>query len=232
LVRANVMGKLEHHLVGHGRWPMVVIDDFYSEPRSLVDRAGALSDFGSNARDYYPGVKRPVDHGLYAKNIRKYSEALSLSFGKVSDLIDSTYAIANRKPAELLPIQCIPHYDTADQNQLALVHYLCDRKCGGTAFYRHRSTKIERVSTRNEALFQQALGREATTHGLPAADYVDGDTNLFEKIASVDALFNRAIIYPASLLHSGAIQPLARSSHAVATMRLTITAHFEMLSVS
>lgn len=221
------MSLLEHRVIGVGRWPIVVIDDFHSDPMLLVDTAGDISNFKPYKNDYYPGVKQSADNGLYANNLERYSDALSPTFGAISNLQGSTYAIANSKPTELLPIQRIPHYDTADRHQLALVHYLCAPEWGGTAFYRHRSTNIECINDQNEQTFQQTLGREATTHGLPPADYINGDTSLFEQIGIVDARFNRAVIYPASLLHSGAIRRHQVCGVNVTTMRLTITAHLQ-----
>lgn len=222
------MGKLEHHVMGIGGWPLLVIDDFHEDPMSLVDKAGDISGFEQYKNDFYPGVKQSVDNRQCVNNFQRYSDALSRAYGTIGDLEQSTYAIANRAATDLLPIQRIPHYDTADSQQFALVHYLCAPKWGGTAFYRHRSTNIERVSGQNEQVFQQALGREATTHGLPAAQYINGDTNLFEQIGIVEAKFNRAVIYPASLFHSGAIRMHKISNSQVSEMRLTITAQLQI----
>ena len=222
------MGKLEHHLVGIGGWLLVVIDDFHEDPMPLVDKAGDISNFEQYEKDFYPGVKQPVDNSHYAKSFLQYADVLSRAYGTIGDLEQSTYAIANRAAADLLPIQRIPHYDTADSQQFALVHYLCAPNWGGTAFYRHRSTNIERIGGQNEQTFQQALGREATTHGLPPAEYINGDTTLFEQIGSVEAKFNRAVIYPASLLHSGAIRQHQINHDQVSKMRLSITANLQI----
>jgi hypothetical protein len=37
---------------------------------------------------------------------------------------------------------------------------------------------------------------------MPPAQYVDGDTPLFERIARYDAVFNRMLVYRGSMLHS------------------------------
>ncbi|MFT6097633.1 MAG: hypothetical protein ACJAYF_000166 [Arenicella sp.] len=243
------MGKFEHFFIGTGRWPIVVIDDFHQDPMTLVNNAGDISRFELYKNDFYPGVKQSLDDDSYATNIARYaddfSRMLGIVLGTVGGLQASVYAIANSLPSELLPIQRIPHYDTARQQQFALVHYLCAPEWGGTAFYRHRSTNIERIDGQSERVFQQALGREATTYGLPPAEYVNGDTPLFEQIGMVDAKFNRAVIYPASLLHSGHIR-LHRLSHKqmatgqlsaskistskLSAMRLTITSQVNIES--
>jgi hypothetical protein len=241
--------KLEQFFIGIGCWPIVVIDDFHQDPMSLINKAGDISSFKQYKNDFYPGVKRSVDDVNYAKIIERYADDISRMLGIVGGTVGglqcSAYAIANSVPSDLLPIQRIPHYDTADLQQFALVHYLCTSEWGGTAFYRHRSTKIERINGQSEQVFQQALGREATTHGLPPAEYVNGDTQLFEQIGMVDAKFNRAVIYPASLLHSGNIRlhPLSHKqmgsgqggasqlrASQLSAMRLTITSHVKIES--
>jgi len=223
------MAQLQCYNVGDGGWPVVVIDDFHDAPMDLLDNAGEFSKFKSYENDFYPGVKRAVDNDQYAKNFQRHADALANTFGKLEVLQESTYAIANTAPADLLPIQRVPHYDTADTLQLALVHYLCASDHGGTGFYRHRSTNIERISPDSVRTYQQAIGREATTHGLPPAQYINGDTDLFKRIGMVDAKFNRAVIYPASLLHSGLIKrhEVRRQIDGLnpATLRLTITAN-------
>jgi hypothetical protein len=238
------VGILEHFSIGTGRWPIVVIDDFHEDPIMLVNNAGDISSFESYKNDFYPGVKQPVNDSNYALNFARYADDFSRMLGmegsRLGGLQRSTYAIANSAPAELLPIQRIPHYDTADLKQFALVHYLCEPEWGGTAFYRHRSTNIERVEGQSEQAFQYALGREASTHGLPPAEYANSNTPLFEQIGNVDAKFNRAVIYPASLFHSGNIR-LHSLSHkpgdtgqegisTLSAMRLTITSQMKIES--
>lgn len=237
------MGKVEHFYFGAGQWPIVVIDNFHDDPISLVVSAGNISHFETYKNDFYPGVKRPLDDTRYASDFARYADDFSRTLGRVGSLHCSAYAIANSVPSNLLPIQRVPHYDTANHQQFALVHYLCMREWGGTAFYRHRSTNIERVDGQNEHVFQYALGREATTHGLPPAEYISGDTQLFEQIGIVDAKFNRAVMYPASLLHSGNIRlgPVHHkqlntsqgvtsqaNSKQVSEMRLTITSQVKI----
>jgi len=228
------VGKLEHRRLGNGDWPLVVIDDFYEAPQSLLGQAGDISNFSSYEHDYYPGIKQAINDEQYANNFERYQAALSDIFGECHTLQETTYAIANTAPDALLPIQRVPHYDTADTSQLALVHYLCGPSCGGTAFYQHRSTALECISSQNERMFQQALGREATTHGLPPAKYASGSTDLFKQVGIVEAKFNRAIVYPASLLHSGVINWAHLSEQDSETplrhRRLTITARVLKMS--
>lgn len=223
------MLKFEQRFIGIGGWPIAIIDDFHEDPMTLIKMAGNISNFEEYKNDFYPGVKQVLSNNAYATKLDSYADVLLSSFGQIGYLQNSAYAIANIELSELLAIQRIPHYDSINRLEYALVHYLCAPKWGGTAFYRHRSTKIERIEGQNERDFQQTLGREATTHGLPVAGYINGDTDLFEQIGVVDARFNRAVIYPASLLHSGAIAPQqVQRMCSINEMRLTITSHFQV----
>jgi hypothetical protein len=49
---------------------------------------------------------------------------------------------------------------------------------------------------------------EAECAGLdcPAAEYINGDTRIFEQIARAEGVFNRMLIYRRNSLHSGAIE--------------------------
>ena len=74
----------------------------------------------------------------------------------------------------------------------------------GTAFYRQRSTRIERVTEVNVSTFVRTADAEAAM--LPAGSgYINGSNDFFEQIGAVEAVPDRLIIYQGSLLHSGII---------------------------
>ena len=74
----------------------------------------------------------------------------------------------------------------------------------GTAFYRHRTTGIERVTPANVNRFVAVANAESKK--LPAdSGYVHGSDNFYEQIGAVEAVPDRMIIYHGSLLHSGII---------------------------
>ena len=123
--------------------------------------------------------------------------------GKTLGLVmitDSTFSLVTTPPEKLVPFQRVPHFDSVDQNAIALLHYL--RESGGTSFYRHRSTGTEIVTAEVQDAYIRAVNSEVRTHGMPPAQYVDGDTPLFERIAKYDAVLNRVLLYRGSMLHS------------------------------
>ncbi len=123
------------------------------------------------------------------------------------------------KPDELSSGQAIPHVDNIGHHGLAAVAYLCSEDQGGTGFYRHRATGLERLGADTIDAYNAAIEAE-TLAGLPSA-YTVGDHPLFACIGAAEARFNRIVIYNCNLLHSGQVDP-ARLSADPAKGRLTL----------
>lgn len=63
---------------------------------------------------------------------------------------------------------------------------------------------------------------EATRDGLPPAAYYSGSTHQFERIGSVEATFNRMVIYRGYRLHSGDVLKPEQIGQPGADPRLTV----------
>ena len=111
---------------------------------------------------------------------------------------------AENQPTELSPPQRCPHFDSTDQKYYALLHYLRVPPGSGTAFFRQRSTGIERVTETNLSAFVGTAKAEVTRLP-PEAGYIHGSNALFEQIGEIEAIPDRLIIYQGSLLHCGII---------------------------
>ncbi len=150
-------------------------------------------------------------------------------FGRYGELtvIDASFSIVTTPPGALSMQQRLPHCDAFTPDRIALVHYLSPDG-GGTAFFRHRSTGFETVNEGRRAVSCRELDTETRDGCVPPTGYIAGDTPLFERIALVEARFNRAVLYPSFLLHSGEILPEAALSPEPSTGRLTITAFFSV----
>jgi hypothetical protein len=124
------------------------------------------------------------------------------------------------RPRDLRPAQRAPHFDSTDQNYFALLHYLRVPAGTGTAFYRQRSTGIERVNEDNVDSFVATAARDAAR--LPSdAGYIRGSDDFYEQIGAVDGIADRLVIYQGSLLHSGIIPEQMTFSADPRTGRLT-----------
>lgn len=193
------------HRIGHEGEPLAVIDDFHDAPEDLCRIAGTLTF--SERGPHYPGIRAPADPGYLARRMDLLQEVLSRVFGftQGAGLVECNYSLVTTPPAQLRPIQRLPHFDSTDPGRIAILHYLCPAEAGGTAFYRHRSTGFETVSSDRLDEYSRLLEDDIARCGLPDAAYVAGDTQIFVQTFSIPAAFNRLVIYRGRTLHSGAI---------------------------
>lgn len=185
--------------MGREAVPLWVIDEAHPDPEALVAQARERS-FARNSDDLYPGERAAAPDGYSQWLCSLIVAVTGLSSARI---LRSAFAIANRDPATLSPIQRVPHFDDCAETVLAAVHYLCAPPHGGTSFYRHRLTGFERISRARVVLWQQGIVADGARYGLPPRRYHDGDTAAFEQIGKVDLRFNRLVLYPANCLHSG-----------------------------
>jgi hypothetical protein len=195
--------------VGNGQNPVVIVDGFSGALDRVLDIADALAPYPPQT-SYYPGVRRVIGPDDAAdKYVEETCERAAQFIGGAFDigafdLIEASFSIVTRRPSELSPRQRAPHFDTTDPKHLALLHYLRVPPGSGTAFYRQRSTGIERVSEDNLATFVSNAKAEAARLA-PDSGYINGSDPFYEQIGAVEAVPDRLIIYQGSLLHSGII---------------------------
>jgi hypothetical protein len=196
--------------VGKSESPVVIVDQATGAAGEIVETAAALAPFPAAQGVYYPGLRRivtPRDEAAYAYVERLLEAAAPFIGGGFEvdgfDLVEASFSIVTTDPASLAPQQRAPHFDTLDPKHLALLHYLSDVPDSGTAFYRQRATAIERVTAANVDSFVWAARR--TGEGL--AGYIHGSNDHYEQIGLVEAVPDRLLVYPGSLLHSGVIPP-------------------------
>lgn len=193
--------------IGTEKTPVVVIDHFLEDASLLVDFIIARPEFHA-VRGYYPGVRSPAP-GSYVRALHQYLQEIVYPVFALPDdaitQVECDYSMVVTPPDKLSPFQRIPHFDSNNPQELAVMHYLCGPEFGGTSFYRHRASGYESVNQRRKEPYLRLLEQDAQRHGMPAPAYINGDTELFERIASYDACFNRALIYRCTSLHSGNI---------------------------
>lgn len=188
--------------------PVVVIDDFSGETDAIVEIAASLAPFPGARGTFYPGVRRIIGEAdgpawAYAASTMK-AAAPFIGGGFDTDgfdLVEASFSMVTARPDSLDTAQRAPHFDSTDPNYIAVMHYLGGVNGSGTAFFRQRSTGIERVDNDNLADFVAAARSES--HEL--AGYTSGSNRFFEQIAVVEGVPDRLIIYQGNLLHSGVI---------------------------
>ncbi len=205
--------KPELRRFGAGQSPVVVIDHFSGDAERIARIAEALAPFPEVTGEYYPGIRRVLDERdeFAWTYVRRACEAAAQFIAGAFevdgfDLLRGSFSMVTVQPSQLSPPQRAPHFDSTDPKYYALLHYLRVPDGSGTAFYRQRSTNIERVTQANLDCFVKTAeaegGRRSTDSG-----YINGSDAFFEQIGSVEAVPDRMIIYQGSLLHSGIIPP-------------------------
>lgn len=217
--------KPELRRVGTSRSPVVIVDDFSAQLPSIVDLAAAMAPFPHIAGNHYPGVRRLIverDEAAFAyvgETLRMAAPFIGGAFDvNAFDLIEASFSIVTAPAATLSPVQRAPHFDSTDPDYIAVLHYLSDTPATGTAFYRQRATGIELVDEANVADFVATARRDATMR--PPA-YINGTDAHFERIAAVEGVADRLVVYRGNLLHSGIIPPDMSMSDNPRTGRLT-----------
>ncbi len=211
-----------------GKCPIVVTvaDSVLLRPQQLAEFGQGLT-FAEDDTNLYPGVRARVP----AEFSRRFHAWLTRTLHSTGVLEESSYihddasffSIVNKNRANLLPLQRIPHYDSADPRVFAAVIYLFDRANSGTSFYRHRSTGYEKIGDDNAGNYKISLNRNMKQFGPPAREYTNGSNALFERTHSVDSAFNRMVIYSGNALHAADIDGSLVGGNDDSQWRLTIS---------
>jgi Family of unknown function (DUF6445) len=209
---------------GRERQPVIIIDNALPYPNAIVENACANRFTRIGA--YYPGIRATIDRefrdNLFASVGDIINDAFNLKAERWSG--ECFYSIVTTPPANLLPIQRLPHYDGVEENRMAVLCYLCKPEQGGTSFYRHKATGFETIGADRFDLYKRTLEAEVRKHGLPPARYIENGAPLFECITTIDAVFNRMVIYRGKTLHCSAIDNTSTLPADPKTGRLTINA--------
>ena len=217
-------------LIGQEQNPLLIIDNCYAEPDQLLQQACSEPGFTAQASDFYPGLRKQITGDYPAQSLQcivpLVREFFAIAPEQKAQLSLCAFSLTSTVPEKLRPIQSVPHIDTHDPLQFAMVHYLCAEHFGGTSFYRHRSTGFESINHERLTDYFKILKQEVMNEQKTQFNYINGNTNLFERIGQVPVVFNRAIIYRSNQLHSGDISAQLGLSTDPRQGRLTANSFF------
>lgn len=209
----------------------IVVDNILRDPSRLIAHAVARrADFSPEDAHYYPGPELLLDQGAHQAFEAFFSEHIRGRLGgRRTRSTLCRMSIVTRKPEYLVPFQRIPHVDggpfAPGEGNFAMVLYLFkDERLGGTSFFRPR-VGPEALSAM--MAIGEHMGSDAFSAVIDSAPAYPTKSNAyFEKMASVPAVFNRAIFYDGTIYHSGDIRHPELLSADPEQGRLTINAFF------
>lgn len=214
--------------VGGEKQKILIIDNLMQNPEVMVDFAANTPFLSLNRKggNYYPGVRVPPPHEYFPSLISLIRPVLEREYG-VSPLARMTKAecaisLLTFRPEELSKVQSLPHFDSINPRQFALLHYLCSARHGGTAFYRHNITGYETVSGDRLQHYQEVFLNDIEKNGAPRQEYIADSNERFTRIGSVEVNYNRLVIYPSFLFHSACVDPAVSVDQNPRTGRLTV----------
>jgi Family of unknown function (DUF6445) len=221
----NAQVRLAH--IGRRGIAVSMIDNVLHDPEGVA-ALGFAQSYAQDRTNLYPGLRAPVPE-TFSTALRAWLTPILqrngvLEGGRAICRDESFFSVVTTASTDLLPIQRIPHYDSADPSLFAAVIYLCDTRFSGTSFYRHRKTGYQEITEENRNNYRLALDDELRIHGVPQKEYMNGDSLLFEVVFSNELKFNSAIVYPGRILHAANIKRQFNPPKDKSEWRLTVTA--------
>jgi len=235
----DLNGKLKLHpdfrhevvRIGNDAAPVLVVDNFLSDPEIIREHVFGQGAFKPGYASY-PGVQSVVPpvyvHALRLFLIDILKPVFRLENAQLAKAF-SGFSLVTTPPHELTIVQCLPHFDSTDPKQIALLHYICPPGKGGTAFYRHHRTGYEHVDETRLASYTASVNAELKELGMVPARYVNASTSQYERIAGFEPVFNRVLIYRSMSLHSADIAEDFDFDPDPRTGRLTVNALFNFV---
>ena len=211
--------------IGEERNRIILVEGLLRDPDSVIRfvREDGRFTAGTDSGSHFPGVRSSAPRA-YVDTFLNVLEPLIRSTWGIPDSTSFTaasmFSLTTTMPSDLMPLQRVPHHDGAGLKIISAVHFLFRGPHGGTGFYRHRATGYETITEEREALFDRMVAAEIAKDGLPDG-YVTQSNAHFVKTFDVGGAFNRLVLFPGHMLHSGSINPAAGLPKDVGTGRLT-----------
>ncbi|NVK55025.1 MAG: hypothetical protein HWE26_05375 [Alteromonadaceae bacterium] len=204
---------------------VLVIDDFIPGAEQLIDYAVNQPATPESA-GLYPGLRTPAPPGYIKFSLHKINQVFSQHHEqKQLTEGESFFSMVTTREEALSPAQRMPHIDRPQPTEYAVVHYLCRPPHGGTSFYQFTPTGQSLIAEQDYEEYMASLALHVADCP-PSPHYINGDSDLFKRVLSVDCRFNRAVIYPCALLHSGNIPHPFKPDLNPFTGRFTVTSFF------
>jgi hypothetical protein len=205
----NGAAKVSARQLGTSQSTLLIIDDALLNADTIREYACTHGRFDTPEATQYPGLNATLPVSFMTPLAAALRPLLAPAFGvplQQAVTCHGYFGLVTLPAAALSRVQVIPHVDLIGHQRLAALLYLCDATQGGTAFYCHKASGLERLTGENFGAYKAALDADSAGGDLPCT-YVQEDHPCFERIGFADARFNRLVVYNSNLLHSGMVNP-------------------------
>ncbi len=191
--------KIEKRKINGTDVPIIIVDNLYVNPEDVREFSFTLPYTKSKSILLNsPGKRVKLD--LDIKHLQDFTFNL---IDRKNDGYIKPQVIFNRMRSDekLTEVQTRPHIDTAVNMSHAIVIYLnTDDECrGGTSFYRHRKTGFDFI--RETKYLDEIYEHEPHKY----EKFITDSNDDWELLELIEMKFNRMIIYPPNIFHSGYI---------------------------
>lgn len=199
-----------------GSIPVLYIEDFYADPymvreeglRASFDRSGAL----------YPGRHARLETAAAKQVVQHVCRLLTTLGDRVYDAASTItdFSILTTRARDLIGPQKHPHVDPTPV--LGLV-YLNPHSTQGTCFFKNRILNKHTVVGDDELAALATFLKDSGPTFEPNS-YAVNDNGAWEKIYTIEGVFNRIVIYPGNVFHSIDVDDIPENFDII-TARLT-----------
>ena len=221
----NALAKPMLYQIGNSKTPIIVIDDFARDQARSIRAAATNTRFTQDEVNLYPGIRAPlpVDYinSVVALIGKKIQEVYGIPADMQLKVTQACYSLVTQPASTLGLLQRIPHFDTTSPYSFAVLHYLAEGQHGGTGFFRHTPSRLERVYEVDKENYFNIANNFFNQTSAPEKAYLNSGNEHYDLYHHIDYLPNRLAIYPGNLLHSGLISPQQDISSDLTAGRLT-----------
>ncbi|XQW86494.1 DUF6445 family protein [Thalassotalea piscium] len=206
MIDINRQATVTVESIGQDKTPIIVIDDYVENLEQLVNNVCDRSEFKPDEVTKYPGIRSPIPKGLVVEYLKPLMEILYKVYHFSDDLqptpIDNYFSLLTTQPNELSAMQTWPHFDTPNPNLIAIIHYLNQAEHGGTAFFKHNKSGLDRIDDKKKDYYFKYAYDYFQSKKTKVFSYCDERHSEFTCYKRIAYKPNRLIIFPGQLLHS------------------------------
>lgn len=215
-----------------GYLPCLVLDNFLSDPQSLVEFAvRERAAFKMAPHNAFPGLEMFMPPEFSQRIDEFFTLHIRRQLGaRRTNKMFSRLSMVTLPPEELRPLQRLCHHDNYAEQPgecfPAMVLYLFDRpELGGTSFYRPR---LDPATLAQRQVEWNAMSSDefSAAIGSPPG-YLCASNAYFDLIGTVPAAWNRAIFYDGSIHHSAHLEHPALLTSDPRAGRLTLNGFWQ-----